>query len=361
MAELKVHSQAKDTSVLKGVEASKRAAVLDTDNGGLRAARAYLDNPHFSFYRNRWKSLLVSVLLVVAGLAAGFIRGYALDIQFRGGSILEYTYTGELNPDEAGELIEETIGAPVTAQSTRDFASGQQSLVVEVSGSDSLSTDLQTAVREALLATYPDNGIEVADIQVVEPFIGREMLLRAVAALLIASVLIVAYVWIRFRSISGPSAGVFALLALLHDILIAFFAFVVMGSAINDTVVAVVLSILGWSVNDTIVIYDRIRENSRKFRDEFELPELVDLSIRQSITRAVTTAVCTFLALLVAYIFAASYGIESIIEFSLPMLVGTVAGSFSTIFLAAPFWAQWMTRGERRPRAAKVEEEASEA
>lgn len=301
----------------------------------------------FSFYKNRYKFLAVSLLLILAGIASILFKGLNLDIQFRGGSILNYSYTGEIDTQEAENLIREAIDATVTVQTTQDLAGEKKSLVVSVAGDKALSVESQTKLRETLEAAFPDQEVTVGDAQVVDPFIGAEMLRNGLLAILIASVLIVAYVWIRFRTISGPSAGVFALLALLHDVLIAFFTFVLLGFPLNESVVAVVLSILGWSVNDTIVIYDRIRENANLHRGNQSLPELVDRSIRQSLTRSINTSVAAFAAVMVAYVFATLYNIESIREFALPMAVGILAGSYSTIFLATPFWAQWKTRGGR--------------
>jgi preprotein translocase subunit SecF len=159
--------------------------------------------------------------------------------------------------------------------------------------------------------------------------------------------LIIAYVWYSFRKMSGPSAGVMALIALFHDILIAFFVFVVLRIPINESLVAVILSILGFSINDTIVIYDRIRENERLTSGKMPLADLVDLSINQSLARSINTSLCTFGAVAVAYVFAAIYNIESIKDFTLPMMIGLISGSYSTICLAGPLWVMWKTRKGR--------------
>ena len=301
----------------------------------------------FSFYKNRYKFLIGSTVVLLAGLIIMLVHGLNLDIQFKGGSILNYSYSGEIDTQAAEDVISGAINGNVSVQTTKDLAGEKQALVVSVAGDKALSVDEQTAMREALEKAFPENTIEVGDIQIVDPYIGKELLRNGLLAILIASVLIVAYVWIRFRTISGPSAGVFALLALLHDVLIAFFAFVIFGFPLNETVVAVVLSILGWSVNDTIVIYDRIRENANLHRNGQSLPDLVDRSIHQSLTRSINTSMAAFIAEMIAYVFASIYNIESIREFALPMAIGIIAGSYSTIFLATPFWAMWKTRQGR--------------
>lgn len=305
----------------------------------------YGDKLRFDFFKNRYAFLLVSIVLIVFGTVFGFINGVELDISFRGGSILQYSYDGELSPGEAEDVIQTALGQPVTAQVTEDFATSSTSLIVQVAGTESLTVEEQQLIRETLVNAFPDLNVEAEDIQTVDPFIGREMFIRGLLAILVASALIVAYVWIRFRTISGPSAGVFALFALLHDVIIAFLVFVVMRAALDDNVIAVVLSILGWSVNDTIVTYDRIRENARN-HGKLSIVDNVNLSVHQTLSRSIHTSVCAFIAVAIAYVFALLYGIESVREFSLPMMIGIIAGSVSSILMASQFWAQW--KGKRR-------------
>lgn len=302
----------------------------------------------FDYYKHRHKFLAVSLVIILAGIVLLFIKGLNLDIQFKGGSILKYTYEGTIDLNAIEPIVEESLGQAVSLQETEDLGTKTKSLVINVAGDEALSTEQQTALRTALTDAQPEANFQVSETNVVAPFIGRETLLNGLLAVAISSVLIVLYVWIRFRTISGPSAGVFSLLALLHDIIIAFLVFVFMGTPLNETVIAVVLSILGWSVNDTIVIFDRIRENKAKHQDNTEtLPEMVNRSISESFSRSITTSVCAFLAVGVAYGFALYYNIESIKEFALPMMVGLAVGSYSSIVLATPYWADWMTRKGR--------------
>lgn len=307
----------------------------------------------FDFYKNRYRFFAISMAFIALGVVMMLVYGLKLDIQFRGGSMLNYSYTGEVDEEGVRDLAAQHLNATVSVQTTKALStekgSGQrQTIVVNVAGDAAVSEDEQSALRQALAERYPEQNIEVGEVVVVEPFIGREMLRNALLAVLIAAVLIVAYVWIRFRSISGPSAGVFALLALLHDVLIAFFSFVIFRFSLNESLLAVILSILGWSVNDTIVIYDRIRENAQKNNGERTLAELVNLSIHQSLSRSVITSACCFLAIIVAYVFAAAYNITSIKEFTLPMAIGLFAGTYSSIFLATPFWAMWKMRKDAK-------------
>lgn len=301
----------------------------------------------FDFYKHRYKYFILSASLLLTGLLVAIIFGIKLDISFKGGSILSYSYTGTVDLQKADAAIGDALGMIVTCQETTSFGDETTSLVVNVAGDTALSPDQQTLLQDALKAAYPDITFSLESANLVDPFLGRELLVRGMWAIIIASLLIVAYVWFSFRSMSGPSAGVMALVALFHDVLIAFFVFVVLRIPLNESLVAVILSILGFSINDTIVIYDRIRENERLLNGKMALADLVNLSINQSFTRSVNTSLCTFGAVTVAYIFATIYNIESIKDFTLPMMIGLISGSYSTICLAGPLWVMWKTRGGR--------------
>ena len=299
----------------------------------------------FSFYRHRKWFFALSITLLLIGTLTAIFAGIELDIQFKGGSILKYNYEGSVDLEKAEDTIAAAIGKNVSCQETTTLGDNQTSLVVNVAGNEALSPDNQLKMEEALKTAFPELTFKLQSATLVDPFIGREMLINGMWAILIASVLIVAYVWFSFRSMSGPSAGVMALVALFHDVILVFLVFVVLRIPLNESLIAVVLSILGFSINDTIVVYDRIRENERIYKGSMTLPDLVDHSIRQSLTRSINTSLCTFGAVTIAYVFAVMYGIESIQEFALPMMIGLISGSYSTIFLAGPLWVMWKTRG----------------
>lgn len=301
----------------------------------------------FSFYKHRKKYFLLSTILLLIGLLSAIIFGIKLDITFKGGSILNYSFVGTVDLEKAQTSIEDAIGLVVTCQETVNLGDQTTNLVVNVAGDKALSPDQQIALESALKTTFPEITFTAGEVNLVDPFLGRDLFTRGIWAILVASVLIVAYVWYSFRKISGPSAGVMALVALFHDCLIAFFVFTVLQIPLTEALVAVILSILGFSINDTIVIYDRIRENERLTKGTMPLGELVDLSINQSLARSINTSLCTFGAVAVAYIFASIYNIESIKQFTLPMMIGLISGSYSTIFLAGPLWVMWKTRGGR--------------
>ena len=164
----------------------------------------------------------------------------------------------------------------------------------------------------------------------------------------IAMVLIVIYVTFRFKLISGFSAALTALLALFHDLAIIFFTFVVFGIPINDGFVAVILTILGYSVNDTIVIYDKIRTNKRLYAGKMSIEEIANTSINQCISRTLTTSLMTIIASALVYVFALLNGLTSVSNFALPLMIGIISGCYSSITLPGTLWVTWQNMKNKK-------------
>ena len=179
-------------------------------------------------------------------------------------------------------------------------------------------------------------------INQVEPIIGKEMLINAMYAVVIAWVLMLIYIAIRFEF----KSGVASLVALLHDVLFIIGVFALLGKEINMNFVAAALTIIGYSINNTIVIFDRVRENMRYKKRSETYAEIVNLSLLQSLRRCLNTAVSTVLAVLVLYLF----GSPAIRDFMLALLIGLTVGTYSSAFLATPLWAIWKTAEENKGR-----------
>ena len=302
------------------------------------------------FYKNRWIPFSISIILIATGFILMFVNGVSLDIEFTGGAIMKYDYTGEINPDEAAGIAQNLFNRNVTAQNQTDLASGQNRLVLNFSGKDGIEAGMQDSLDDALREAFPDANVKLWESSIVEAYLGAKFLQNSVTALILAAIAIVIYVWIRFRRIGGLSAGVMSLVALIHDVLLVLFTFTVFGVPIGDSFVAVALTIIGYSINDTIVIYDRIRENSRIYKG-LPLEELVDKSINQSLTRSINTSATVTIAIIIVYAFAFANSIESIQNFALPMAVGSICGCYSTIFIAGPLWVSWQKRKSGRAAA----------
>lgn len=302
-------------------------------------------NKIFPFYKKRWIFFAVSLIIMIAGTIAVFINGVQLDIQFKGGALLKYSYVGELSTDAAADIVSGLLNRPVTTQLTSDLISGENRLVISVADDLGLDAAEQQKLDDALKEAFPASGLTLSESSVVEPFFGQRFLQNGILALIISSALVVIYVWIRFHRMGGLSAGVMALVALLHDILVVFFACVLLKIPIGDSFIAVALTIIGYSINDTIVIYDRIRENTRTYK-KLPVDTVTDLSINQSFTRSVNTNLAVLISVSCVYILAFSRSLDSIQNFALPMAIGAISGCYSTICIAGPLWVMWKKRGE---------------
>lgn len=298
-----------------------------------------------AFYKKRWIFFSISLFILLIGIVSLFINGVQLDIQFKGGALIKYTYTGEIDTDDAADVVSELLGRPVSTQTTSDLVSGEKRLVINVAGDFGLEAKEQEGVDTALKERFPDTNLALSESLMVEPFFGQRFLLNGVLALLLAAALVMIYVWIRFHRIGGLSAGMMALVALFHDILVVFFTCVIFRIPIGDSFVAVALTIIGYSINDTIVIYDRIRENTQLYT-KLPVETITDLSISQSLTRSINTNLAVLLSVSMVYLLALAHNIDSIQNFALPMAIGSISGCYSTICIAGPLWT-WKKRGTR--------------
>ena len=292
----------------------------------------------------RKRYFIISLIAMVLVLLITIVIGPKLDIQFKGGSIATYSYTGEITPEAFEKTVEDFLGQDVTVQQQENSVTGQMSMVVSLTSDQNLTTETQTKLLETLQEAYADNEVEASDVNNVDPTMGKEFLKKCLVAVVFASVIMIVYIGLRFRKIGGASAGVVSVIALLHDILVAYGVFVLLGFTINDNFIAVVLTILGYSINDTIVIYDRIRENKRYYGDKMKLGELVNMSINQCLRRTVTTSLTTAMALLCICIVALMMNVNSILSFAVPMMVGVISGLYSSVFLSGSLWTLWQEK-----------------
>lgn len=295
------------------------------------------------FYKNRKIYFTISLVIMLAGIAALFINGIELSIQFKGGAIIKYSYVGEIDAGKAAEKASEVLNRITDVQLTNDMATGSKKIVFNLSGNSGLEASEQEKLDKALKEEFPEAQLELAESNVVEPFIGKRVLLNGLIAIALTSLFIIVYVRFRFKKISGMSAGVIGIIALFHDVMVVFFTFIILKMPINDSFIAVVLTIIGYSINDTIVIYDRIRENQPYFQKK-SFEELVDTSINQTLSRSINTSVSTAVSILIVCILAYIYNIDSIMTFALPMLIGIISGCYSTVCLAGPMMVMWHNR-----------------
>lgn len=283
----------------------------------------------------------ISIVLIVIAILASFFPGVKLDIQFSGGTIVTYSFNGDLDKGEFQSSIENSLGQKVSLREQNDVNTGATNYVITLNSKSGVTLDQQIAVNTALNEKFPGADIQTASISNVDPSIGRDFLLKSVVAVAVASILMIVYIAFRFRKMNGWSAGVIAVAALVHDLIIAYGAFVVCGFPLNDSFIAVMLTILGYSINNTIIVYDRIRENRRLLPVKTSYKDLVNISVNQSMSRSINTTVSTVIAVGCVCVMSLVYNVSSILTFSFPLLVGMFAGFFSSMFISGSLWTLW--------------------
>lgn len=294
----------------------------------------------FDFLKNRKKFYLISAAIILVTVIISLF-GVKMDIQFTGGSIIKYSYEGTIDQASVEAKFKEITGKNPTIQVQNEIGTGKNNIVISLPAKSELTTDQTDKVTKALEKDFSANKVTFLESSNVDPSVGKNFFAKSIVAVLVASLFIVIYVAIRFRKIGGWSAGVTGVIALVHDVIVVYATFVIFGIPLNGNFVAVVLTILGYSINDTIVIYDRIRENKTLFGKKMEDDECVNLSINQCLRRTIITSVATVAAVVVVAIIGFIYNLESIVTFALPLAVGVVSGAYSSLFLCSPLWISW--------------------
>ena len=320
--------------------------------GGKKEGGANFKTPSINFIGNRKKFYTFSCALIAVVLVFCAVFGVKMDVEFKGGSMITLAYEGDVDLNDLKSAIGSELGKSDLTLQTGSDISGNQTLTVTLPGSDTLTTEQLDNLLASMNEQYPDNNFAHNEVSNVDATIGNEFLLKSVVALVAACVLILLYVAYRFRKIGGLKAGSTAIVALLHDMFVVFGVFVILRIPLNGNFIAALLTILGYSINDTVVIYDRIRENSALYgKKQMSLAELVNLSINQSFARSLMTSITTCLALGVVCVISVIYRLDSIYSFAFPLLFGMVSGVYSTICIATPLWVDWKNK-KKAPKKA---------
>ena len=286
--------------------------------------------------------LIIYAAFFIVGIVFMFVPsfGVKLDINFSGGTKLAYSYEGDIDDAEIESAVKEVIDNSFTVSKSTSLAGDTKTFEITLVGRESISAETQEELTEKLTETFGDNDITLYNSNSVSPNIAGTFFAKSLVAVLITAVLVVIYVGIRFRRIGGVSAAVTALLTLIFDVLVTFFVCVIFRLQIDSNYIAVVLTILGYSLNDTIVIYDRVRENER-LNPDAEIGVLVNDSINMVKVRNIVTSVTTFIAVITIVVVSELYGLSSLRTFAIPMAFGIVSGGASSLFMAGPMWVKW--------------------
>lgn len=272
------------------------------------------------------KFFALSIILVVAGIISLFAQGINWDMDFVGGTSLQINLGQEFENSEIEEMVAEIIGTEPVVRRVGD--TGHEVMIQTIS----LESDMRDAIYTALAERFDITDMESAIIssESFSAIVGQELRTSALWALIIVIALVLIYITIRFEFLSGIAT----ILTMAHDIFIMIAVQSIFQLPVNLTFVAAILTILGLSINNTIVVFDRVRENLKSSKKGTPIAETVNSSIWQTMRRSVITSSTTFLMVLLLFIL----GVPSLRQFALPLMVGIAVGTYSSIFIVGPLW-----------------------
>lgn len=298
---------------------------------------------------------IISAAVIALTVIFTFVLGVKVDIRFKGGSMLTYSYTGVITEEDTAKVAAEVKSLDNVPEATvttgTSFTGGLNTMVVSFASDEKMDDDTLNAINAKVMAALPDNNIENVDTTNVSASSGSSFMISCVIAVAVAFVLLAVYIAFRFKKIGGLSAGIIAIICLLHDVAITYAVYVFGGMSLDSNFMAVILTLLGYSINNTIIIYDRLRENRAKYGTKFTDSELVNLSINQTIPRSIITTATTVCAMISVSIVCALMGTTSILTFSIPLAIGMLVGFYSSVCLAGPIWIWVQNHRSKKAKA----------
>ncbi len=292
----------------------------------------FFQTPNIDFISRRKIAYIISGILLTIGIGSFFIPGrpnYGID--FKGGASIVLRFE---KPIITSEIRDALSTIDLGSSEIKQFGSKNEYLIYVEQQKGSSASEMAKKVENAISSTLSDYPYEIRKIDTIGPKIGEELRKAAVLAVLIALLLILIYIGWRFEFVFAVGA----IVALFHDVMIVLGIFSILNIEISLKEIAAFLTIVGYSLNDTIVVYDRIRENLKVMRSD-NLKTIMNSSINQCLSRTVITSLTTFLVVLILFLF----GGEVIKGFALAMMIGVVVGTYSSIFVASPVILEWQS------------------
>lgn len=281
-----------------------------------------------NFVKNKFKFLILPVVIILAGIIGYFVNGgFNYDIEFMGGIKMQIAWENPASTEEVKTYLEETTGvSPLVVQTTTSGISIKTKAVEE---------EKKNELFDALKTKYSLTDDALLSVNSASASFGSQVQKKAFLYTLIAVLLILAYIAIRFEWRSA----VMAVIALVLNILVMMAIYALFYIPLNTTFIAAMLTVVGYSINNTIVVFDRVRENMKKLNAKRgnTVCDMVNTSISESMGRTLNTTITTLITIVLLYII----GVASVKEFAFPLIVGVIAGAYSSIFFASPFWAVW--------------------
>lgn len=283
---------------------------------------------NFKFTENRIKFLLLPILICIAGLVMLFVRGFNYDTEFVGGIRMQVNIGSEFDNQEVAKLVTDVAGE-VAAPVVQTIGNGTQATIKM----SELDEETKTKLTDAIKEKYGENAI--MSLNSASASFGTQVQRKTLIYTIIAILCILAYIAVRFE----VKSAIMSVIALAINILVMIAVYLITYTPLNTTFIAAMLTVVGYSINNTIVVFDRIRENMRGFNAKKgdTVAATVDRSISESMGRTLNTTITTLITIILLYIF----GVNSIKGFAFPLIIGVLIGAYTSIFIASPFWAVW--------------------
>jgi preprotein translocase subunit SecF len=292
----------------------------------------FKDETHFNFMGRIKAAVTVSIILIVVGLGSVVASGgLKFGIDFAGGTLIQLQFK---NPPDI-EVIRDGLKTIGLGESTIQEFGSKRDILIRVQRSEEKLEAVGSMVRRSLVGNFNVDEITVERVEMVGPKVGRDLREKALLSILYAIIGIVIYISWRFEI----QYAIAAIIALIHDVLVTMGAFSIFDKEFTLVIVAAFLTIIGYSLNDTIVVFDRIRENLRR-KGKSSISEMINTSINQTLSRTLLTSGTTLLVVIALFFF----GGEIIHDFSFALLVGIFIGTYSSIFIASVFLVYWDSR-----------------
>ena len=316
--------------------------------GAEKPGKEKAEKKPIDFVGLRKRFLTISTCLMAAIVLCAVVFGVHLDTEFTGGAMITLSYEGSFTTADVQKTASAALDSTgLTLQTGENVATGDQTLKISMPGTETVTTEQVADLLDSLNESYPENHFEQLSLSNVSAAMGIKFLQKSLVAVVFALVLILLYIALRFKNIGGLTGGLMAVLALVNDLMVVFGTFVLLRTPLDGNFIAAMLTILGYSINDTVVVYDRIRENRTLMGKKASFEELVNRSVNQSARRTLITTITTVMALGVMCVVAKLYGLDSIFTFAFPLMMGMISGVYTSLCVSTSAWVLW---SERKPK-----------
>ncbi len=304
---------------------------------------SFLHNTNIKFISKRYIFFTISGLLALVGAVSLLTKGPNFGIDFVGGTLMQVGFKQEVSMSQVRTALDSAGIKNVELQSSRD-KTGKTSIIIRAKKSEMNQDEFAKKAGDAFTAKFPNNPYEKERIEYVGPAVGKHLSKQAFYALIFSFIGMIIYLGIRFRAGVWGVAGV---IGIMHDVFVIYGIFSILGKEITLTVIAALMTIAGYSINDTVVVFDRIRENLKYLAKE-SLGNIMDKSINQTLARTIITSLTVFVVVVVLFFM----GGEVLHDFAFAMILGVIIGTYSSIYVCSALVYEWEEGKKKRLQVA---------